>query len=87
MRTKVEEYDGQLVRVSFFPESEAERTVLLSVRNGLPSDSAELNVMDWVNSAMKREGLGPHEILGFEDVFNNVYYVFRVQRSPRGIGY
>jgi len=85
MRTKIEEYNGQFVRVSFFSESEAEKNVLSSVRNGRPSDSAELNVMDWVNSAMIREGLGSHEVLGFEDILNNIYYVFKVQRSPRGL--
>ena len=80
MKTKIKEYNGGGVAVQFFPDSEQDRNILSTFKNGQANDDIELTITYWVEQALLKEGLGEHSVLGFEGIQNNVYYIFKVRK-------
>lgn len=81
MRTGIDRLQGQYSWVRFYPESQQEKDLLTALRDGRADDTVEINVITWVEQALRREGYGNHSVVSFEHVQNNLYYVFRVQRT------
>jgi len=85
MRTKIDEFNGSYVSIHFFPDSEHEQKALSAFKNNQANNSIELAVTEWVEKAILSEGLGQHSVTGFNGVQNNVYYIFKVQKTS-GLG-
>lgn len=84
MKTTVGEFNGELVSIAFSPETPTEQRVMTELRSNALSQSAQLTLNHWVESALKSRGYHDYSLLRIVD-FRNGYYVFKVGRS-RGIG-
>jgi hypothetical protein len=87
MRSRLKECNGHYAMMEFHADTEQEQRILTAFKNNTAPDAVQLTITSLVERSLLKAGYGECAVVGFEEVQNNIYYIFKIQQINSIGGY